>query len=69
MGREQRWFASCDPGWGKTWTRVSDNIPCLPPLGTVTSIEASRYEAGKAYMTIYFHQVNNHDLFVYKTSD
>ena len=54
---------------GKTWTRVSDNIPGLPPLGTVTSIEASRYEAGKAYVTIDFHQVNNRDPFVYKTSD
>ncbi len=54
---------------GKTWTCVSENIPSLPPLGTVTSIEASRFGEGIAYVTIDFHQVNNRDPFVYKTVD
>ena len=54
---------------GETWMLVSKNIPDLPPLGTVTSIEASRFEEGTAYLTIDFHQVNNRDPFVYKTAN
>lgn len=54
---------------GKTWTNVTTNIPNLPPWGTVSNIEPSRYEAGTAYITVDFHQVNNRDPFVYKTKD
>jgi hypothetical protein len=54
---------------GKNWTNVTKNIPDLPPWGTVSNIEPSRYEAGAAYITVDFHQVNNRDPFVYKTSD
>lgn len=31
---------------GQTWTDVTSNIPDLPPWGTVSNIEPSRYEAG-----------------------
>jgi photosystem II stability/assembly factor-like uncharacterized protein len=54
---------------GKSWVNVTSNILGLPPLGTVDMIEASRYDAGKAYITVDFHQVNNRDPFVYKTTD
>jgi len=54
---------------GKNWTNVTKNIPGLPPWGTVSNIEASRYDAGTAYITVDFHQVNNRDPFVYKTRD
>ena len=54
---------------GKNWTNVTRNIPNLPPWGTVSNIEPSRYNAGAAYITVDFHQVNNRDPFVYKTSD
>jgi photosystem II stability/assembly factor-like uncharacterized protein len=54
---------------GKNWTNVTKNIPKLPPWGTVSNIEASRYEPGAAYLTVDFHQVNNRDPFVYKTKD
>ncbi|MFQ6038242.1 MAG: WD40/YVTN/BNR-like repeat-containing protein, partial [Candidatus Aminicenantales bacterium] len=54
---------------GKTWTNVTRNIPNLPPWGTVSNIEPSRYEAGTAYITVDFHQMNNRDPFVYKTTD
>jgi photosystem II stability/assembly factor-like uncharacterized protein len=54
---------------GKNWTNVTKNIPGLPPWGTVSNIEPSRYDAGAAYITVDFHQVNNRDPFVYKTSD
>lgn len=54
---------------GKHWTNVTSNIPNLPEWGTVSNIEASRYDAGKAYITVDFHQMNIRDPFVYKTSD
>src|SRR5438067_2302488 len=54
---------------GKTWSNVTKNIPNLPPWGTVGNIEASRYDAGAAYIAVDFHQVNNRDPFVYKTTD
>jgi photosystem II stability/assembly factor-like uncharacterized protein len=54
---------------GKNWTNVTRNIPGLPPWGTVSNIEPSRHENGAAYITVDFHQVNNRDPFVYKTTD
>jgi photosystem II stability/assembly factor-like uncharacterized protein len=54
---------------GTTWTNVTANIPGLPPLGTVRNIDASKWEAGKAYLTVDLHEVGNFDPFVYKTSD
>jgi len=54
---------------GKNWSNVTKNIPDLPPWGTVSNIEPSHYDAGGAYITVDFHQVNNRDPFVYKTSD
>ena len=54
---------------GKNWVNVTKNIPGLPPLGTISNIEPSRYDAGSAYLTVDLHQVNNRDPFVYKTKD
>ncbi len=54
---------------GKTWTNVTKNLPNLPAWGSVRSIVPSRYDAATAYLTVDFHQVNNRDPFVYKTTD
>jgi len=54
---------------GKTWSNVTANIPGLPEWGTVSNIEASRFDAAAAYITVDLHQVNNRDPFVYKTND
>jgi len=54
---------------GKNWTNVSKNIPNLLAWGTVSNIEASRHNAGTAYLTVDGHQINNRDPWVYKTSD
>ncbi len=54
---------------GKTWTNVTKNLPNLPPWGSIRSIAPSRYDAATAYLTVDFHQVNNRDPFVYKTTD
>ncbi len=54
---------------GAQWTNVTRNIPNLPPWGTLSNIEPSRYDAGSCYITVDFHQVNNRDPYVYKTTD
>ena len=54
---------------GATWTNVTANLPGLPHWGTVSNIEPSRHAAGTAYLTVDFHQVNNRDPFIYKTTD
>ena len=54
---------------GKNWTNVTKNIPNMLSWGTVSNIEASRYNAGTAYLTVDGHQVNNRDPFIYKTTD
>jgi len=54
---------------GKNWTNVTKNLPNLLEWGTIDNIEASRYDAGTAYLTVDGHQVNNRDPWVYKTTD
>ena len=54
---------------GKTWTNVTKNIPDLPPLGTVRNIDASKWDPGRAYITVDFHEVGNFDPYVYKTNN
>ena len=54
---------------GGRWTNVTANIPGLPPLGTVSNIEPSRFDNGTAYVTFDLHQVNNRDPFIFKTAD
>ena len=52
-----------------TWTNVTKNITGLPPLGTITSIAPSNFDAGTAYVAVDFHLVDNRDPFIYKTTD
>ncbi|MCP4727521.1 MAG: sialidase [bacterium] len=54
---------------GQSWVNVTDNIPDLPEWGTVSNVEPSRYDAGTCYITVDFHQMNNRDPFVYKTTN
>jgi photosystem II stability/assembly factor-like uncharacterized protein len=54
---------------GGNWTNLTDNVPDLPPWGTVSNIHASKYDAGTAYMSVDFHQMNGRDPYVYKTTD
>ena len=48
---------------------MTKNLPNFPDWGTVDNIEASRYDAGTAYLTVDGHQGNFRDPFVYKTTD
>ncbi len=54
---------------GKTWTNVTKNIPGLGSMGTVTSIEASRFARGLAYLTVDRHKSDDRDPYVFKTTD
>lgn len=54
---------------GKSWTNVTKNIRNLPPRGTISNIEPSRFDAGTAYITVDLHQENNRDPHIYKTND
>ena len=53
----------------RSWTNVTKNIPDLPKLGVVRNIDASKWKAGKAYVTIDFHQLGNFDPYVFKTEN
>lgn len=54
---------------GETWSNVTQNIPSLPPFGTVSNIEPSRFQEGSAYLTIDMHQLGISEPYVYKTDD
>jgi len=54
---------------GDNWTNVTETIPGLPEWGTVSNVEPSKHQRGKAYITVDFHQMNNRDPFIYKTDD
>ena len=54
---------------GQNWTNVTGNMPDLPPLGVVRGIDASKWDAGKAYIAIEHHQQGNFEPHVYKTVD
>ena len=52
---------------GKNWSNVTP--PGMLEWGTVSNIEASRFDAGTAYISVDGHQVNNRDPFIFKTND
>lgn len=54
---------------GQHWNDVTANISGMPPLGTVTSIEPSFFDAGTAYVSVDLHLVDNRDPFLFKTTD
>ena len=54
---------------GQTWTNVTENIPELPPWGTVSNIEPSHHDAGTAYLTVDLHQLGDAEPYVYATTD
>ena len=54
---------------GAHWTNVTGNVPNLPPWGTVSNIHPSKFDAGTAYMSVDFHQMNGRDPYVFKTTN
>tara|TARA_B100001146_G_scaffold49809_1_gene43280 strand:+ start:5832 stop:9026 length:3195 start_codon:yes stop_codon:yes gene_type:complete len=54
---------------GASWQNVTPNLPDLPVDGVVRGIDASKWDAGKAYMAIEHHQVGNFEPHVYRTEN
>jgi len=54
---------------GKNWSNVVDNIPDLPPNTWCSRIEASHFEAGRAYAAFDGHRGDDYDTYVYRTED
>ncbi len=54
---------------GATWADVTGNVPGMPEDGVVRNVDASKWSAGKAYMTVEAHQVGNFEPYVYRTED
>ena len=54
---------------GKTWTNVTANLKGVPKGSWVSSIEASRHDAGTAYATIDRHTFGDLGAYVYRTTD
>jgi photosystem II stability/assembly factor-like uncharacterized protein len=54
---------------GATWTNVTENIPDLPPWGTIANVEPSRFAAGRAYVSVDLHQMGDFDPWIYATED
>ena len=53
---------------GRNWDNLTDNIE-MPPWGTISNIEASRFDKGTAYISVDFHQMGNFEPYIYKTED
>ena len=54
---------------GKSWTNVVKNISGVPANTWVPHIEASKYDAGTAYVVFDDHRRSNWATYVYKTTD
>src|SRR5262249_8196786 len=54
---------------GKSWDNVTANLPGLPEWATVTSIEASPFEAGTAYAVVDAHLLDDLRPYLFVTTD
>ena len=54
---------------GRTWQDVTGNLPDWPVDGVVRGIDASKWDAGKAYIAVEAHQVGDFAPYVYRTED
>ena len=52
---------------GTTWNKVTP--PGTPEWGTVTTIEASRWDAGTAYVVVDAHRLDDETPYLFKTAD
>ncbi len=54
---------------GQHWTNLTDNIQKLPPWGKISNIEASRFDAGTAYISVDLHEQADFAPYIYQTAD
>ena len=53
---------------GRSWENVTKNIN-MPPWGTISNIEASKFDKGTAYISVDLHQMGDFDPYIYKTDN
>jgi photosystem II stability/assembly factor-like uncharacterized protein len=54
---------------GQTWTNVTGNLKGLPEWGTISCIEASPFDPGKAYVVVDAHRLDDKRPFLFQTED
>ena len=54
---------------GGTWTNVVANVPDLPPLTWVSSVQASPHDEAAAFVTFDGHRTGDMTTYVYRTGD
>jgi photosystem II stability/assembly factor-like uncharacterized protein len=54
---------------GKTWTRVTSNIPGFPAGAWVSEVVPSRYDAGTVYVTVDAHRLNDFKTYMWVSND
>lgn len=54
---------------GGSWTDLTANLPGLPELATISSVEPSRHVAGKAYVAVDAHQLGDFRPHAWVTED
>lgn len=54
---------------GKTWSNLIKNIKGVPPTTWVTQIQASKYNAGEAFVVLDNHRTNDWKPYVFRTKD
>ena len=54
---------------GRTWKKVVENIPDLPPNTWCSRVEASHFDPSTAYAAFDGHRTADYGTYVYKTSD
>src|SRR5688572_23203457 len=54
---------------GVSWTEVGKNLPIKNKESYISGIEASKYDAGTAYVAVDGHRDNDHAPYIFKTTD
>ena len=54
---------------GKTWTKLNNNIPGLPPFAFISSIDADNFNKNAAYITVDAHRNGDLNPYIYYTKD
>ncbi|UCC25579.1 MAG: hypothetical protein JSU98_00520 [Gemmatimonadales bacterium] len=54
---------------GGAWIDVSDRLPGLPPLSTISSIEPSGHHPGTVYVAVDAHQLGDFDPYLFVSED
>jgi photosystem II stability/assembly factor-like uncharacterized protein len=54
---------------GAKWLELTDRIPSVPPDGTISRIECSRFDAGTVYMSIDRHRNDDRAPYLFRSTD